>query len=384
MKIAFVQFLYYEYLGIMYLSACLKERGHDVEVFIAPEGKGTEGFARELAAAKPDVVAFSVMSGSEEMALSIARELRKRSPIYTVMGGPHVTASPEIITNDGVDCVCLGEAERSLAAVVDSLAAGAVPREIAGAWFNIDGEIVRNDVAPLVRDLGTVPHPDRALYRDKYRPLRRRRAAFISGRGCPYGCSFCSIPSVRQLFRGKGPFVRQRSVADVIAEMREVRDVFGITTAYFEDDIFIMDRDWVLEFCEVYPREVGLPFSCHIRADRATDEVIGALARAKCTNVSFGIETGGAERREVLLHKEVSDRQIAACAALLRKHGIRFRTLNMLGLPGESLADAFRTVDLNARIDADYPWCSLFQPLPGTELWDRCIAENLFEGGAPL
>ncbi|MDA8100727.1 MAG: hypothetical protein M0042_14010, partial [Nitrospiraceae bacterium] len=48
------------------------------------------------------------------------------------------------------------------------------------------------------------------------------------------------------------------------------------------------------------------------------------------------------------------------------------------------LADAFRTVDLNARIDADYPWCSLFQPLPGTELWDRCIAENLFEGGVPL
>lgn len=382
LRIAFVQFMHYEYLGIMYLSSCLKRHGHDTQAFIwAGRGK-TSAFLEELQRYRPDIAGFSIMTGSEHHALTLARELKRRMKVYTVFGGSHPTAVPDIVSAEGVDAVCLGEAERPLAQIVNLLAAGALPRDVPGAWFRIGGTIVRNPIAPLESDLDVIPRPDRSLYRRKYRTLRTRRAAFITGRGCPYACTFCANPALAALYRGQGPTVRRRSVPDVISEIREVKLADKVTTVNFEDDTFILNRDWVLEFCEVYRREIGVPFSCHIRADLATEELVSALASAGCTTASFGIETGDAGLRERLLRKQLTDEQILGCAGLMKKHGIRIRSLNILGLPGETLEQAWKTVALNARVSPDFPSCSLFQPLPGTELRDYCLTNNLLEKGA--
>jgi len=380
MRIAFIQFLYYEYLGVMYLSASLKKGGHSTEVFICPEVRKADRFVDEVVAHRPEVIAFSVMSGNEEIALSMARRIKSQITAYSIFGGPHPTVVPEIIKEDGVDCVCRGESEQSLTAIADVLAAGGVPEKVPGAWFKIEGRVVRNAMGPII-DLDALPHPDRTLYRSKYPALRNRRAGFITGRGCPYQCSFCASPSVARIYAGRGPFVRRRTVQDVLQEIRETVDGYDIRTLYFEDDTFIMNRKWVLEFCDAYRREIGLPFSCHIRADIATEELIAALAAANCRTVSFGVETGNELKRRHLLQKEVTDQQISTCATLLKKYGVRFRTLNILGLPGETLEDSFQTVALNARIKADLPWCSIYQPLPGTEMWEECKNRNLFEDG---
>lgn len=381
MRIAFVQFAYYEYLGIMYLSASLKRHGHSTSVFINRGMQNTGRFVDSLLAWRPDIVAFSVMTGSEVIALSIARQIKDRSRAYSVFGGPHPTLVPGIIEDKGVDCVCIGESEKALAGIADLLTAGRMPEHVEGAWCKVRGEIIKNDIGPLTDDLETLPRPDRTLYRGKYRLLRSKQTVFITGRGCPYKCTFCSNHALQELYRGKGPYVRQRPVDDVIDEIREVKIDGNLRTVYFQDDTFIMNRKWVLEFCEAYQREIGLPFSCHIRADLASVEVVAALAAAKCRTVAFGIETGDAGMRNRLLSKEVTDEQILFCAELLRKHGIRYRTLNMLGLPGETLAGSFLTVALNSRVHADYPSCSLYHPLPGTKLRAYCATNDLFEGG---
>jgi len=381
MRIAFIQFVHYEYLGIMYLSSSLKKHGHAVEVFICQGNKKSAAFVDEIAKYQPDIVAFSVMSGTEELALSIARLAKKRMNVYSIFGGPHPTVMPEIIEHDCVDCVCIGESEGSVAAIANSLAAGKFPEKVPGAWFKINGKIIKNELGVLELDINKLPRPDRSLYRDKYRSLRNRQAGFITGRGCPFHCTFCASTALMKLYRGKGPYVRQRSVPDVIDEVREVISAYDIKTVYFRDDTFILNKSWAFEFCDAYQREIGLPFSCHIRADLITEELIAALVRANCKTVSFGVETGSIRTRSLLLKKEVSDEQIINCAGLLRKNGILFRTYNILGLPGETLEDAFQTVALNARIKSDFPWCSLFQPMPGTELWEYCKTNAIFDGG---
>jgi len=80
-----------------------------------------------------------------------------------------------------------------------------------------------------------------------------------------------------------------------------------------------------------------------------------------------------------LLQKSVTDDQIYNTAKLLNKYGIKFRTYNMLGLPGETLEDAFQTVAINSKIKTAYPWCSLFYPLPGTELAQFADEHNLID-----
>jgi len=382
LKIAFIQFVYYEYLGVMYLSSCLKKNGHKVEVFICQGWRDTEAFVDEIAEYRPDIAGFSIMTGSEDAALEVARRIKARMQVYCIFGGPHPTFVPDIITNECVDCVCIGEAEHSLVSIAERLAAGESPEKTAGAWFKGDGKIIRNDIAELVNDLDSLPRPDRSLYRDKYKSMRSRRAGFILGRGCPFHCSFCANMALEKLYRGKGNYVRQRSVSEVIGEMKDVKKDYNIKTVYIRDDTFIINKDWVLEFCEAYRREIGLPFACHIRAESASEEVISALSSANCRTVSFGVETGSPDTRSLLLKKGVTDEQIIECARLLKKYGIRFRTFNMLGLPGETIDDAFGTVDINVRIGTDYPWCALFQPMPATELWEYCKTNNMFEAGS--
>ena len=374
MKIAFVQFIYYEYLGIMYLSSSLKAEGHDTAVFI-PSSRD-ERFIAELMDYRPDVVGFSVMTGSEDWAVSLARQIKERMPAYIVFGGPHPTFFPEIIDCGGIDCVCRGEAERSFVDIVNTLSRGERPLTTPGAWFKADGDVVRNEPGMLEEDLSRIPLPDRTLYR-KYAALFGNRANMIAGRGCPYSCTFCFNHRLLDLYRGKGRYVRTRRAEDVIGEIREIMRTRTVSSIYFQDDTFSLNRTWLLKFLRAYADELRIPFSCQIRADTVDEDIVQALSAANCRTVSFGIETGNEHNRSRLLQKHISDQDIVQCAALLKKHRIRFRTYNILGLPGETLADAFQTIRLNRTIRTDYPWCSLYQPLPGTELAEQCRSQGL-------
>jgi radical SAM superfamily enzyme YgiQ (UPF0313 family) len=115
---------------------------------------------------------------------------------------------------------------------------------------------------------------------------------------------------------------------------------------------------------------------CLVRPDQLEEESVAALQRAGLRNAFFGIESGDEHVRNEILKKSVKDSCIYRAARLLRKYGIRFRTYNMVGLPGETLEQALRTVEINVAIRTDFPWCSLFQPFPGTEL-----AEYAYELG---
>jgi radical SAM superfamily enzyme YgiQ (UPF0313 family) len=119
-----------------------------------------------------------------------------------------------------------------------------------------------------------------------------------------------------------------------------------------------------------------------LRADLTDEELVKALKDAGCMNAFFGIESGSEAMRNLLLKKEISDEQIYRSASLLKKYRIRFRTYNMFGLPGESLEEAFKTVELNIKIKTDYPWSALFQPFPVTQMGEYARDHGMLEGDA--
>ena len=112
-----------------------------------------------------------------------------------------------------------------------------------------------------------------------------------------------------------------------------------------------------------------------------TEEIAGALSDAGCAVAHFGVESGNERLRNQVLEKKVTDEHIVNAASLLRKHGIRIGTFNMLNLPGETLENGWETVMLNRRIRAHDPWCSLVQPYPGTRLETRAREQNLLPDG---
>jgi anaerobic magnesium-protoporphyrin IX monomethyl ester cyclase len=379
-KVAFLQNLAFEYLGTMYLCAFLKKHGHTVDVFI-DEGGGRQSWLRDLTEFGADIIGISCTTGVHLWALKAASLIKKQRPgVKIIFGGPHPTFYPEIIQEEAVDMVCRGEGEGALCELADRVDEGRDYGDILNLWVKRPGRIQTNEVRPLIEDLDPLPFPDRLLYAKKFPALSKSQKVFILGRGCPFSCSYCFNQSLKELYKGKGPYVRFRTPSNVVEEIKQARREVPFKTAYFQDDTFGLDKERAIEFLKMYEQEVGLPFLCLVRADLLDEDIVRRLKQAGCKNVFFGIESGSQELRNLILKKTVTDEQIYRAAALLKSNKIRFRTYSIFGLPGESLEDAFKTVSMNIRIRTDFPWSSLLQPFPGTELGEDVRRQGLLEG----
>jgi len=366
-KLLFLQDLEYEYLGPMYISSMLKKHGHNVLLRI---GNKIDDFVKTISIFKPDWVAFSIMSGSHHWALNMARQVKKEFGIPNIFGGPHPTFFPDFVEEEGVDVIVRGEGEQACLEFMNRIDKGEDFLDVKNLCVARDGRIYRNEFRALDEDVDVYPFPDRDLYVDLKGKIDIRERSLITSRGCPWNCTFCFNDSMREAYKGKGKYVRTRNVDRVLEEAELLKNTTETRVIYFSDDVFGLDRIWLYEFLPKFKERIGLPFICLVRADViCKDEgYVQYLANNGCILVSFGIESGNEDIRNRMLGKKILDSQIYKTAELLHKVGIKFRTFNIIGLPGETLENAFLTVKMNIDIKTDYPWCSMFMPLPGTKL----------------
>lgn len=369
MRVLFVtQQIDYEPQGIMHLSSALKAAGHQVELAVAAHHDPL-AVARAF---EPDVAAYSVITGSQRYYLDVNRRLKAQRPgLFSVFGGPHPTFFPEMVEAEGVDGMCRGEGEAALVELVNALGEGG-PEAVLTVdnWsFQRNGEAVINPVRPYLEDLDSLPFPDRALVYERDPVAARSKIKhFLTGRGCPYNCTYCFNHALGQIYHGKGRRFRQQSVDYVIEEIRQVRDRYPLEFVVFVDDTFVLSKEWLVEFAEKYPKAIGLPFFCNTRANLVTEEQVRLLKAAGCHSVSMGVEAGNDRLRNELLKRRMSREQILEAARLIREGGLHFTTTNMIGLPTSTLDDDFETLALNVEVRPSYAHVFIFQPYPRTEL----------------
>jgi hypothetical protein len=143
------------------------------------------------------------------------------------------------------------------------------------------------------------------------------------------------------------------------------------------DDIIGVDRPWLSDFCTQYERRINLPWFTSIRADFVDRTLARLLKGAHCFCLSLGLESGDEQLREKVLCKRIPNSQYLAAARELKAAGIRIRTSNMLFLPGEDLAKALSTVDLNRAMRVDFAWAYTMQPYPGTAIYELAVKGGL-------
>jgi len=362
-RVIFLQRIWYEYGGPEIISSVLKRYGHEVDLFI---GEEANVFLDKIQ--PKDIVAFSTMSGEHHWALEVATEIRKEKDVLTVFGGPHPTYFPEIINHPAVDIACCGEGEYSMLDLADAYDKGIDYTNIPNLSVKVSNKIKRNDVRALISDLDTLPFPDREIYY-KYRLLKKASLKpFMASRGCPFSCSFCFNEKLRSIYSNKGKYIRFRSPRNLIDEIKEVESMYGLRSIYFADDLFVLNKKWLMEFTSIYKKEIKKPYVCSANVNTLNEEIIRILKDSGCHTVSFGIETGNERLRHELLNKSITNRQILEVGHLLKKYKLKFMTFNMIGLPGESIKNAFETIDLNIKIGTEYPRCSILTPYPGTKI----------------
>jgi len=378
-KVLFLQDVLYEAFGPQVLSAVLKEHGHDCDLLVI-SAEGRRNIVPKIRACKPDIVSFSISSFGFQWAVDLAKEIKSEIDTITLFGGPHPTYFPAFATSDGVDYACRGEGEGAILDLADAIDSKSPHHDLPNLMRRgADGALICNPLRPLIADLDSLPFPDREIY-FKYRALRELGyKRFLVGRGCPYGCSYCFNRAAQEMYKGLGKYVRHRSPADVVEEIQQVRSRYGVQTVGFSDDTFTTNKKWLLDFLDLYRREVAVPFTCLTRINELDEEIAAALAAAGCHYISFGLEVGNEEIRHSILKRRMSDDEIRLKSGMLRDVGIRFLTYNMFGVPGETAEDGLKTVRLNAEIGTSLMGASVFSPLLGTEIFDYCRREGYLD-----
>jgi len=365
--------------GLASLGASLQAAGHAVDLIDLRGLSGWGAFRRAVRSRDATLWGISVTSPERDIALRCARIVKQEHPAArVVVGGVHPSVCPADFADDpAIDHVIQGEGELAFVALAEALARGGTPPRI------------QRGTPP---DLDALPFAARELFavgaelRGGFYPARlglpTPMVTLIAGRGCSYNCSFCQ-PAERAVF-GPRAHRGRRSVAHVLAELRELHDRYAFRSLMIHDDCLLEDRDWALRFAESYASEFGQPWFCQARADLvAGDEgLVAALREAGLAALSIGFESGS-DRVLRLLRKGTTAAQNRQAAEVCRRLGARVFGNYMLGLPTETPEEMMATARLVREVAADVNSVSVYAPSPGSDLYEACRRVGLLLADEP-
>lgn len=354
-----------EPLGALYLASAAKKKGH--EVYAVENVLGS--IERKIGELKPDLLCMSVLTPSFPYLYKLLKEVKRRFPsIPSVVGGPHATYFPEIIKEEGIDYVYRGEGEAGFIKFLERFETRSPMDDVMNLTYLKDGELKSNPLQPLIEDLDAVAFPDRGLLFEYKQFSESDVRSVMASRGCPYQCSYCFNNQYQGMYKDLGQKLRVRSVDNVIAECKELKERYNAKMIHFFDDIFPFKPSWVEEFSIKYPKEVGLPFLTNTSFNVLSEHYISCLAKAGCKCLLMGVETGNEYFRERVLFRKMKNKMMIEKAALIHSHGIKIYTQNLIGIPYGSLELDIETLRLNIALKADYAGAYLCQPYPGTPI----------------
>ncbi|MBI2647401.1 B12-binding domain-containing radical SAM protein [Candidatus Woesearchaeota archaeon] len=395
MRVAFV-YKNAEWLGVEYLVAVLREAGHEVELlfdsgvgdiefklnFLKKYMKSEEIMLEKARKFKPQLIAVSCLNNLTVWAKHMCKLFKKEFNIPIMIGGLQPTMVPDMFFQDDwdIDIICRGEGEEAILELCNSMEKGEINYSIKNLWFKKpNGEIIRNEVRSLDRDLDTLPFPDKSIFYE-YGAFKNR-LYIMASRGCPYKCTYCFNHNYQRLYKGLGNYVRFRKPEKVIDEVLHFKKKFpSINEVFFYDDNFTLKKIWTLELCKRYKERVydvyRIPFKCLVRADQIDIDIARALKESGCIYVDIGVESGDEYVRNEILKRNMNDEEIIKAANCFHEVGLAFTTLNMVGFPGETPEQMIKTIELNQRIKPTAALITTFFPFPKTDLAERSLREG--------
>jgi radical SAM superfamily enzyme YgiQ (UPF0313 family) len=358
--------MYREYpLGAGYLGTLLKREGHEVSIFDQnAEGADDAAFQKRVGLLQPGVVGFSVITPNYPVARQQIRALKLAHPaIRIIAGGIHASMFPEDLLEDGADVVVLGEGEGVINELVTCLAQEREPRHLSGVVFRDQaGLLVRTPGWSQTSALDDLPFVDRTLYN---LPLYTHHS-ILASRGCPHHCAFCC--NYTGTIRNDGVAIRWHE--KVIDEMEHLRDAFGAKEIFFADDIFLLRKHDIHQFCRsCTTRNLGLRWIGQLRADRVDRAIATAMGQAGCQRIYFGIESGS----ETILQrakKGMTKDQIRRGVRAAIDSGLRAKTGWIYGLPG-SLEEQYESIDFMLELRPHEISIHQLIPFPGTVYYNE-------------
>lgn len=309
-------------------------------------------------------------------ALHIAAIVKEYYPeSRVVLGGPHPThLATEVITNDAIDLIVIGEGELTFRDLLD----GKPWNEINGLVYkekNEDGiqNIVQTPEREQIRDLDIIPVPaydllNVSVYKAPgYSHRSVPSMSIVTSRGCVGKCLFCS-----KVFNEVG----FRSPASIMEEIRLLYHTYDIRQIIFYDDTFTLDRMRIITLCNMMLSEqLKITWTCFARVDTVDEELLVLMKKAGCEHIMYGVENFNQEVLKAI-NKQISVDEVFHAVKITQKAGIECRISCMIGNPGESKATIRENIRMIRKLKPDYLQVLIFHPLPGAPIFKSMRKNN--------
>lgn len=367
----------YPPLGLLYLSAYLKQKNFAVEIFDSTFA-AKDDFTQLLRAKNARLVGLYANLMTKFNVLEMIRQAKQQNCIV-IVGGPDPPYYAEQYLDSGADIVVIGEGEQTLEELLPILLSGKLEQlaQVLGIVFKDEqGMLQRTPARPLLPDLDALPLPDRAAidlqkYVDAWRVHHGRGAvSMITSRGCPYSCTWCSHSVY-------GKSLRKRSPQLCAEEVEMIRARYSPDMLWYADDVFNINHKWFFEYAaELKRRGIKIPFECICRADRMNEDIVRALRDMGCFRVWIGSESGS-QRLLDQMKRGVKAEQVQAMTRLAKRYGIETGMFLMWGFEDENEDDIAATIDHVKKANPDLVLTTVSYPIKGTEYYNRMAEQNV-------
>lgn len=384
-------------LGLGYIATHTSACGFNVGVLDAEaHGLGIAKIAELVNECRPRWVGLNLLAPTYRNSIKI---LRRISSEYQVMlGGHHAKAMPDAILSDlgipRIDALVLGEGEL----IVEKLLESTESRErLPNVFWRSENGLPRSGCPVSEREKAILLAPDinqlpfinrKFLIRDPFLAEDGRlEANMVGSRGCPYDCSFCGAA------KSANPDVtiRTRAPENILAEMRYLHEMQGVSAFRFVDDLFLAQTTFIRRCLAQFVREKARDkwvWDATGRINviaRADDDLLALMSEAGCREIALGVESGSA-RMLKYIDKHITPEMTIKAVKEITSRGIHVKGYFILGLPTETWADFHATVnlirqlwDITMRTPGRFR-CSVFEfrPYPGSPEWARLMSSGRY------
>lgn len=361
-------------LGLAYIAGIFEERGFDVKIVVNvfKNIKKKESMLLSARQFNPDVIGISFLTLGVLEVYDLALSLKNEFNVPLIAGGVHPTFEPEEALGNGFDIVVRGEGEETVRELCDNFHDGTFHslNNIDGITYKSGSENIHNPNRQRINDLDSLPFPARHLFdqEDFVLPdgsLKGYERIFF-GRGCPAKCTYCESAFGRKY--------HNRSVENVIQEIRNVKSVYGLTRFTIGDDTFSLNKKLTSDICNaLIDSGLNISWTCGTRVNNLTKEILLKMKEAGCEIISIGAESGNEETLR-LIRKGQKAEDIEKAVKLISESGIKVYFNIMTGFPWETPDHVDDSIKIIERLS---PWIYIISvlgtvvPVPGTYMYDN-------------
>ena len=366
-------------LGLAYIAALLEKNGIKVGIIDCEAEKlSIKQTVEEIKARSPDIIGFTTTTPTMPEIYEISELVRKTNEeIVLVAGGPHATAEPtRTLTESEINVVVRMEGEETIIELVKTIEENGNLKEVGGISYKKRNRVYHNPDREPVKDLDLIPFPARHLLNIRnYIPAAYTGTkdsiytSIMATRGCYYKCIFCGQSSI---FKG----VRFRSAKNVVDEIEEVIDEYGVDTLEFMDATFVANPKFVMEVCnEILNRKIYVRWAATGRVNIIGEKLLKKMREAGCIHIYYGIESGN-QRILDFMKKNITLEQARKSVRETKKAGISTTASFILGLPTETRETIEESINFAIKLDPTYASFSIATPYPGTRFYEIAKREG--------